>query len=55
MNSSLPFLRDKQLLSFLCLRASKTFRLGVFDECETHLCFKPIPHAICEYFISKFI
>ena len=46
MNSSLPFLGDKQLLSFLCLRTSKTLSLRVFDECETHLCFEFISHAI---------
>ena len=34
MNYSLPLLGDKQLLSFLCLRTSKTLILGVFDECE---------------------
>ena len=37
-----------QLLSFLCLRTSKTLSLGVFDECETHLCFEFISHAIFE-------
>ena len=46
MNSSLPFLREKQLLSFLCLRTSKTSSLGVFDEYKTHLCFEFISHAI---------
>ena len=46
MNSSLPLLGDKQLLSFLCLRTSKTSSLGVFDECKTHLCFEFISHAI---------
>ena len=46
MNYSLHFLRDKQLLSFLCLRTSKTLSLGVFDECKTHLCFEFISHAI---------
>ena len=46
MNSSLPFLGDKQLLSFLCLRTSKTLSLAVFDECKTHLCFEFISHAI---------
>ena len=44
MNSSLPLLGDKQLLSFLCLRTSKTLSLRVFDDCETHLCFKLISH-----------
>ena len=29
INSSLPLLGDKQLLSFLCLRISKTLSLGV--------------------------
>ena len=46
MNSSLPFLEDKQLLSFLCLRTSKALSLGVFDEYKTHLCFEFISHAI---------
>ena len=46
MNSSLPLLGDKQLLSFLCLRTSKTLSFGVFDECKTHLCFEFISHAI---------
>ena len=46
MNSSLPLLGDKQLLSFLCLRTSKTSSLRVFDECKTHLCFEFISHAI---------
>ena len=55
MNSSLPLLGDKQLLSFLCLRTSKTLSLGVFDECKTYLCFEFISYAIFEYFISKFM
>ena len=42
----LPFIGDKQLLSFLFLRTSKTLSLGVFDECKTHLCFEFIAHAI---------
>ena len=46
MNSSLPLLEDKQLLSFLCLRTSTTLSLGVFDECKTHLCFEFISQAI---------
>ena len=46
MNFSLPFLRDKQLLSFLCLRTSKTLSLGVFYECKTHLCFEFISYVI---------
>ena len=46
MNSSLPFLGDKQLLSFLCLWTSKTLSFRVFDECETYLCFEFISHAI---------
>ena len=46
MNSSLPFLGDKRLLSFLCLRTRKTLCLGVFDECETQLCFESISHAL---------
>ena len=46
MNSSLPLLGDKQLLSFLCLRTRKTSSLGVFDECKSHLCFEFISHAI---------
>ena len=46
MNSSLPLLGDKQLLSLLCLRTSKTSSLGVFDECKTHLCFELISHVI---------
>ena len=46
MDSSLPLLEDKQLLSFLCLRTSKTLSLGVFDECKTHLCFEFISQAI---------
>ena len=46
MNSSLPLLEDKQLLSFLCLRTSKTLSLGVFDECKTHLCCEFISKAI---------
>ena len=46
MNSSLPFLGDKQFLSFLCLRTNKTLSLGVFDECKTHLCFEFISHVI---------
>ena len=46
MNSSLPFLEDKKLLSFLCLRTSKTLSLGVSDECKTHLCFEIISQAI---------
>ena len=46
MNSSLPFLWNKKLLFFLCLRTSKTSSLGVFDECKTHLCFEFISHAI---------
>ena len=51
MNSSLPLLGDKQLLSFLCLRTSKTSSLGVFDECKSHLCFEFISHAICTFCI----
>ena len=50
MNSSLSLLRDKQLLSFLFLKTSKTLNFGVFDECETHLCFELISHVIFEYF-----
>ena len=46
MNYSLPLLEEKQLLSFLCLRTSKTLSLGVFDECKTHLCFEFISHAL---------
>ena len=46
MNSSLPLLGEKQLLSFLCLRTSKTLSLGVFDVCKTHPCFEFIAHAI---------
>ena len=46
MNSSLPLLGDKQLLSFLCLKTSKTLSLRVFDESKTHLCFEFISHAI---------
>ena len=46
MNSSFPLLGDKQLLSFLCLRTSKTSSLGVFDECKTPLCFEFISHVI---------
>ena len=46
MNFSLPFLRDKKLIPFICLRTSKTLSLGVFDECKTHLCFKFISNAI---------
>ena len=46
MNSSLPLLEDKQLLSFLCLRTRKTLSLGVFDECKTHLCFEFISQAV---------
>ena len=46
MNSSLHLLGDKQLLSFLYLRTSKTLSLGVFDECKPHLCFEFISHAI---------
>ena len=46
MKFSFPLLEDKQLLSFLCLRTSKTLSLGVFDECKTHLCFEFISHAI---------
>ena len=46
MNSSLPLLEDKQLLSFLCLRTSKTLSFGIFDECKTHLCFEFITQAI---------
>ena len=46
IKSSLPLVGDKQLLSFLCLRISKTLSLGVFDECKTHLCFEFISHAI---------
>ena len=46
MNSSLPLLGDKQLLSFLCLRTNKTSSLGVFNECKTRLCFEFISHAI---------
>ena len=50
MNSSLPLLGDKQHLSFLCLRTSKTSSLGVFDECKNHLCFEFISHSIlCIY------
>ena len=45
MNSFLPLLGNKRLLSFLCLRRSKTLSLGVFDECKTHLCFELISHA----------
>ena len=29
--------------------------LGVFDECDTHLCFESISHDIFEYFLSKFM
>ena len=54
MNFSLPFLGDKQLLSFLGLRISKN-STRVFDECKTHLRFESISHAIFEYFISKLI
>ena len=46
MNSSLPLFGDKHLLSFLCLRTSKTLSLGVFIECKTHLCFEFISHVI---------
>ena len=46
MNYSLPLLGDKQLLSFLFLRTSKTSSLGVFDECKSHLCFEFISHVI---------
>ena len=46
MNSSLPLLGDKKLLSFLCLRTSKTLSLGVLDECKTHLCFEFISYPI---------
>ena len=46
MNSSLPLLEDKQLLSFHCLRTSKTLSLGVSNECKTHLCFELISQAI---------
>ena len=46
MNFSLLLVVDKQLLSFLCLRTSKTLSLGVFDECKTHPCFEFISHAI---------
>ena len=46
MNCFLPLLGDKQLLSFLCLRTSKTLSLGVFDGCKTHICFEFISHAI---------
>ena len=46
MNSSLPFLGDKQHLYFLFLKTSKTSSLGVFDECKNHLCFEFISHAI---------
>ena len=46
MNYSLPFLGDKQLISFLCSRTSKTSSLGVFDECKTHLRFEFISYAI---------
>ena len=46
MNSSLSLLEDKKLLSFLCLRTSKTLSLGVFDECKTPLCFEFISHVI---------
>ena len=46
MNSSLPLLEGKQLLSFLCLGTSKTVSLGVFDECKTHQCFAFISHVI---------
>ena len=52
MNSSLPLLGDKQLLSFLYLRTSKTLSLGVFDECKTHLCFEFISHAILSILYS---
>ena len=46
MNSSRHLLGDKKLLSFLCLRTSKTLSLGVFDECKNHLYFEFISHAI---------
>ena len=46
MNSFLHLLRDKQLLSFLCLRTKKTLSLGVFDECKTHICFEFVSQAI---------
>ena len=46
MNSSLPFLEDKQLLPFLCFGTSKTLSLEVFDECKTNLCFEFILQAI---------
>ena len=46
MNSSHPLLGDKQLLSFLFFRTSKTKSLWVFDECKNHLCFESISHAI---------
>ena len=46
MKFSLPFLGDKQLLSFLWLRTNKTLSLGVFYECKTHLCFDSTLHAI---------
>ena len=46
MNSYLPLLEDKQLLSFLCLRTRKNLSLGVFDEFKTHLCFEFITQAI---------
>ena len=53
MNSSLPLLGDKKILSFICLKTSKTLSLKVFDECKTHLYFESISHAIFKYFISK--
>ena len=46
MNSSLPLLGDKQLLSFLCSRTSKALSLGMFNECKTHLFFEFISHPI---------
>ena len=43
MNSSLPLLGDKQLLSFLCLRTRKTSSLGVLC---THIYRSRVPRCI---------
>ena len=41
MNSSLPLLGDKQFLSFLCLRTSKTLSLGCLMSVKLIYVFSP--------------
>ena len=46
MNSSLSFAWGQATSFFSLLEDKQNFKLGVFDECKTHLCFEFISHAI---------